>query len=125
MVDWRMVGKLVVLAAARQGFTLSELKESLLLDDGEIEAIARELKTRGLLVSVHTLILTAQGQAAASEALRKLEELVARALARDEDAVEALAPYLAVLPYIILGDQELDPSEIIIGYLDNARKKAS
>ena len=120
MLDARSVGKLVLLAAAKQGFTLSDLKETLLLDDREIEELVDELRREGLIEGGQRLALTRKGEAAASEAARRLEEIAVRALARDEEAVKALAPYLALLPYIILRD--LDTSEIIVSYFSYRRR---
>lgn len=127
MTNTRVIGKLVVLAAARQGFTIDELKEALLLDDKEIEDLVEELYNKGLIDSRSSLTLSASGEAAASEALRLLGELVVKAIAGDEEAVRALAPFMAVIPYIVstAGGQELDPSEIIVSYLSSAKKRAS
>ncbi len=125
MVDAKSIGKLIVLAAAKQGFTLDELKDSLLLDDSEIDMIVDKLKEGGLLKSKNALILTAKGEAAASEAIRVIDDLVSRALERDEKAIRALAPYLAIIPYIIEKDHGFDPSNIIIEYFSSPRRRAS
>lgn len=103
----------VILVAAIAGYTVDEVKDVILLPDGDIDRALKRLEREGIIEITDDgrILITEEGESAVERAKRDLEAIARRAL-QDPALIEEIAPYIGVLPYSLT--VPIDPAELII-----------
>jgi len=103
----------VILAAALAGYTADEMKDVILLPDGDIDRALARLEKEGIIriTSGGEIIITEQGRSVAERARNDLEDIARKAL-QDPKLIEEIAPYIGVLPYSLT--VTIDPADLIM-----------